>query len=160
VHELTHGIRASLVHNYNAMYMVNNPTPYLIVTPRKPPRQRHFRSATLFGMTDSEFSAGYWVEHNMFGDVVVALYGSYCIRDPVTSKIANNPMPFQLVVFSFESLVNVETIGFQATKGHSKLRMGPCSVCLALQLGSITLVGCFPEGTLLNVSVTIEMKED
>jgi hypothetical protein len=76
-------------------------------------------------MTDSEFSAGYWVEHNMFGDVVVfpiALYGSYCIRDPVTSKIANNPIAIPAGGLFFP-LVNVETIGFQATKGHSKQSM-------------------------------------
>jgi hypothetical protein len=122
-HALTHGIRSSLAHNYNAMYMVNTSKPYLIDTPRKPPH-RHFRSATLFGMTESEFSAEYWVEHNMFGGVVVALYGSYCPRDPVTSKIANYP-------------IAIPAAGIFFRINHSQ-SMGPYStqsiVCLVLQL--------------------------
>lgn len=89
-HELTHGIRSSLVHNYNAVYPQH--TPYLIITPSKPPKQRQFRSQMLFGMTESRFCSGYWVEHKLFRGVVVALYGLYCTKDPVTNTIANNPI--------------------------------------------------------------------
>ena len=85
IHELTHAIRSQIVIAYNAAHAAVAVAPavvqpFLRVTPEKPPRLRRFKSSALFGMTNSRFCSGYWVEHNLNGGVIVPLYGMYTTK--------------------------------------------------------------------------------
>jgi len=80
-HELTHGIRVSIAVDYNHTLPAGHPHRLSKSTPSKAPKIRHRPFTGKFGMEKAYFHAGYWMEHRLFGGVVVLLFGEYILND-------------------------------------------------------------------------------